>query len=81
MAFQTGYSQAGHLTETEIALASDVFRWLMGRSIAERLRTHYLEQRFVIRDPVRLERFYKMCVWAAQQPRQLTCGLRSEETR
>jgi thiamine kinase-like enzyme len=62
-------------TQAEIALASDVFQWVMGRSIAERLRCHYLEQRFLLKSPTGLERFYRMCAWAASHPRQLTCGL------
>jgi thiamine kinase-like enzyme len=62
-------------TQTEIALASDVFLWVMGRSMAERLRCHYLEQRLLIESPAGLERFYRMCTWAAAHPRQLTCGL------
>jgi Ser/Thr protein kinase RdoA (MazF antagonist) len=75
MAFQTGYCQAGSLDKAELEQASNVFQWVMGRSIAERLRTHYLEGRFVIQDPAALERFYDMCAWAAQQPERLTRGL------
>jgi Ser/Thr protein kinase RdoA (MazF antagonist) len=78
MAFQTGYLEAGHLNEAEIMLASDVFCWLMGRSLAERLRTHYLERRFVIHDPAKLQRFYDMCIWAAQHPQSLTRGLQGQ---
>jgi thiamine kinase-like enzyme len=62
-------------SRTEIALASDIFQWLMGRSIAERLRCHYLERRLRLKTPTGLERFYQMCTFAAAQPRQLTCGL------
>lgn len=77
MALQSGYCQAGRLDEAEIEQAGNVFRWVMGRSIAERLRTHYLEGRFVIQDPAALQRYYDMCAWAAQQPEGLTCGLRA----
>ncbi len=63
-------------SEVEIAMAHHIFRWLMGRSIVERLRSHYLEGRFLLTDPRNLERFHQMCVWAGQQPEQLTLGLR-----
>jgi Ser/Thr protein kinase RdoA (MazF antagonist) len=81
MAFQAGYCQAGSLSKSEIEQASNVFQWVMGRSIAESLRTHYLEQRFVLHDPSALERHYQMCTWAGQQPKQLTCGLRAASDR
>jgi Ser/Thr protein kinase RdoA (MazF antagonist) len=68
-------------TETEIALASDVFCWVMGRAIVERLRTHYLEERFLLTDPTNLERMYQMCVWAQEHPQELTCGLRAAPAR
>jgi Ser/Thr protein kinase RdoA (MazF antagonist) len=76
--FQTGYSQTGHLSEIDVRLASDIFQWMMARSIAERLRTHYLERRFLIREPASLEAFYQMCVFARQQPHQLMAGLRGK---
>jgi Ser/Thr protein kinase RdoA (MazF antagonist) len=63
-------------SQTEIDAAPNVFCWLMGRSIAERLRSHYLEQRFLLADPSSIERHYRMCVWARQHPKQLTQGLR-----
>jgi Ser/Thr protein kinase RdoA (MazF antagonist) len=75
MAFQTGYGQTGHLHEMDFKLVGDVFQWVTARSMAERLRTHYLEQRFLIKEPTGLERFYKMCVYAKQQPQQLVAGL------
>jgi Ser/Thr protein kinase RdoA (MazF antagonist) len=75
MALQTGYGQVEHLRDIEIELAGDIFRWIMGRSLAERLRTHYLEHRFLIRTPALLERFYQMCVFASQHPRPLLAGL------
>ncbi|RLA99843.1 MAG: hypothetical protein DRG83_12430 [Deltaproteobacteria bacterium] len=81
IAFQTGYCQTGQLREIDVKLASEVFQWIMARSLAERLRTHYLEHRFLIKDPAGLERFYKMCVFAKQQPQQLIAGLKGIVTK
>jgi Ser/Thr protein kinase RdoA (MazF antagonist) len=79
MAFQNGYAERQRLSDGEVALASEVFRWLMGRSIAERLRTHYLDERLLRGDAAGLERFYQMCLWAAGHSLELTAGLRSED--
>jgi hypothetical protein len=72
---QAGYRRTITPTKAEIALASNVFCWVMGRSIVERLRTHYLERRFLISDASSLERMYQMCAWAQKHPQDLTHGL------
>ena len=77
MDLQAGYCSVATLTQAEIELGPKVFCWLLGRSIAERLRVHYQEQRFVITNPATLERQYQMCAWAEEQPEQLTRGLRA----
>lgn len=76
MAFQAGYCQGGQLREADLELAGKVFRWVMGRTLAERLRTHYLEQRFLLDNAVSLERFYAMCVFAEKQPQRLVSNLK-----
>lgn len=74
---QTGYCSNITLTQAEIELAPKAFCWLLGRSIAERLRVHYQEQRLLISNPATLEHQYQMCAWAEEHPEQLTCGLRA----
>jgi aminoglycoside phosphotransferase (APT) family kinase protein len=78
MAFQTGYCKTGQLREIEVELASSVFQWIMARALAERLRTHYLEQRYLITELTALEEFYQMCVFSQQQPQQLVAGLKGK---
>ena len=75
-AFQQGYREAGNLQEADLQLAGDVFQWVMGRSLAERLRSHYLDQRFVIENTAGMERFYKMCVLINQAQNMLVAGLK-----
>jgi Ser/Thr protein kinase RdoA (MazF antagonist) len=75
LAFQAGYGETGLLHEADVSLAGSVFRWVMSRSLIERLHTHYLGQRRW-KDPAGLERQYQMCVFAAQQARQLVAGLK-----
>jgi Ser/Thr protein kinase RdoA (MazF antagonist) len=74
MAFQTGYGETGQLHVVDVELASSVFRWIIARAMAERLRRHYQEH-VLLSGPKGLERFYKMCVFAEQQPQQLVAGL------
>jgi len=76
MVFQTGYRQANQLQEIDLELAGDVFQWVMGRSLAERLRTHYLEGRFRLQKVSGLERFFEMCMLIKEQPQQMVAGLR-----
>ena len=74
-AFQAGYCEAGQLNEVDINLAGSVFRWIMARSMVERLHKHYLGPQVVFKGPAGLERQYQMCVFAEQQPGQLVAGL------
>ncbi|MEM7034802.1 MAG: phosphotransferase [Chloroflexota bacterium] len=76
LAFQQGYIKANALNAAEIELASDVFQWVMGRSMAERLRTHYLDKRFLIKKTSGLERFYNMCLAMQQHPQRFLIGLK-----
>jgi Ser/Thr protein kinase RdoA (MazF antagonist) len=73
-AFQAGYSEAGQLGEADLRLASDVFRWVMARAMAERLRRHYQEQ-VRLRNPRGMQCLFDMCVFAERQPQQLIAGL------
>ena len=72
---QAGYRNIIQPNEAEIALAPNVFCWLMGRSIVERLRTHYLEKRFLLSNANGLDRLYQMCMWAQKHPQELTRGI------
>ena len=74
--FQAGYAELGRLSNVDTEMAGSVFQWVMGRSMAERLRTHYLEEQFIIESTTGLERFYNMCLFAEQHPKQLVAGLR-----
>ena len=76
LAFQSGYCETGHLSEADINLASSVFRWLMARSLIERLHIYYLEQGSLRGKPAGMERQYQMCVFAAQHPQHLVAGLK-----
>ncbi len=75
LAFQAGYSQTGRLHKSDISLAGSVFRWIMGRSMVERLHKHYLEQNPVFKGVAGIEKQYQMCIFAEQQPQQLVAGL------
>jgi Ser/Thr protein kinase RdoA (MazF antagonist) len=75
IAFQAGYAELGRLSGVDTEMASAVFQWVMGRSMAERLRSHYLEERFIIESTTGLERFYTMCMFAEQHPKQIVAGL------
>jgi Ser/Thr protein kinase RdoA (MazF antagonist) len=76
LAFQAGYGESGQLSEDDSKLAGSVFQWIMARSLIERLYLHYLRQQQVwTRGPAGMERQYKMCVFAEQQPQQLVAGL------
>jgi hypothetical protein len=75
LAFQTGYGESGQLGEMDINLAGAIFRWIMARSLTERLHLHYLGQQRVWTRPEKLERQYQMCVFAEQEPEQLVAGL------
>jgi Ser/Thr protein kinase RdoA (MazF antagonist) len=76
LAFQAGYCETGRLCEMDIRLAGSVFRWIMARSMTERLHIHYLQQRPLVGLPTVLEKQHRMCVFAEQQPQQLVVGLR-----
>ncbi len=77
LAFQTGYSQTGQLNEIDINLAGPVFRWIMARSLIERLHKHYLlGQHSLTKAVAGLERQYQMCLLAEHQPEQLVAGLK-----
>ena len=73
--FQQGYNRIGRLTEVELALAGDVYQWLMGRSIAERLRSHYLDDRPWQAGTKGWERFFAQCLFSRQNAQQLISGL------
>jgi Ser/Thr protein kinase RdoA (MazF antagonist) len=76
LAFQAGYSESGQLSEADSNLAGSVFQWIMARSLIERLYLHYLrQQRVWTTGPAGMEKQYKMCVFAQQQPQQLVAGL------
>jgi len=76
LAFQAGYCENGRLCEMDIRLAGSVFRWIMARSMAERLHIHYLQQRPLVGLPAVLEKQHRMCLFAEQQPQQLVVGLK-----
>lgn len=80
MAFQTGYCETGQLRETEVNLASDVFRWIMARATAENLRRHYQEN-VLLKGTRDVESVCRMCVFAEQQPQQLVAGLKGMMAR
>ena len=75
-AFQSGYCETGQLCEIDTSLAGSVFRWIMARSIIERLYKQYPGPRPVLKRPASLERQYQMCVFAKQHPQQLLAGLK-----
>jgi hypothetical protein len=77
-AFQAGYGKTGKLCEADINLAGSVFQWIMARSLTERLYKHYMGQRSLLDNPARLEKQYRMCVFAAQQPQQLVAVLKGK---
>jgi Ser/Thr protein kinase RdoA (MazF antagonist) len=74
-AFQAGYCETGQLNETDISLAGPVFRWIMARSLTERLHKHYLGRR-LWKGPAGMERQYHMCVFAERHVGQLVAGLK-----
>ena len=76
LAFQAGYCESGRLSGMDILLAGPVFRWIMARSMTERLHIHYLERRPLVGLPQVMEKQYRMCVFAEQQPQQLVVGLK-----
>jgi len=76
MAFQQGYAEVGQVSEIDVQLADQVFQWLQGRSVAERLRVHYLEQRLLPTRAIQsMEKYHQMCLFAGQNPKQLVAGL------
>lgn len=77
VAFQSGYSETGQLRAVDIEMASPVFRWIMARAMAERWRRYYQEG-ILLKSPEGHKRFYKMCLFAEQQPQQLVAGLNRE---
>jgi len=78
LAFQTGYCQTGQLSDVDISLASSAFQWIMARSLTERLYIHYLQQRPLNSSPAGMEKQYRMCIFARQQPQQLVAGLKEK---
>lgn len=77
LALQTGYGETNQLAEIDIDLAGAVFRWVMARSMIERLYHHYTGKRRLTKGPAMLAEQYQMCVFAEQQPQQLVAGLRT----
>jgi len=75
-AFQAGYCETGQLHEADVSLAGPVFRWIMARSLTERLHNHYLGKRSLRKGPAGVEKQYQMCVFAEQQAQQLVAGLK-----
>lgn len=79
MAFQQGYGAHGRLTQADIKLAGTVFRWIMVRSLIERLHKHYLLGRHPLSKSVNgLEKQCQICLFAEQQPQQLVAGLNGD---
>ena len=78
LAFQSGYCETSQLNASDINLAGAVFRWIMTRSLIERLHKHYIGRHLLESGPAGMERQYQMCVFAAQQPQQLVTGLRGK---
>ncbi|MCB0167215.1 MAG: phosphotransferase [Anaerolineae bacterium] len=76
LALQAGYSQTNQLNASDLDLAGPVFRWVMGRSLIERLYHHYDGYRKISNDPAILQEQYTMCVFAKEQPHQLIAGLK-----
>lgn len=74
--FQSGYCKVGQLGEIDISLAGSVFRWIMARSIVERLHKRYSGNYLVFKNFSDLENQYQMCIFAKRQPHQLVAGLK-----
>jgi Ser/Thr protein kinase RdoA (MazF antagonist) len=81
LAFQAGYGGSAQLREVDMRLAAPVFRWIMARSLIERLHKFYRGQCPSVKGPEGLEQQYQMCVWAVRQPQHLVAGLRGAAAR